>query len=84
MGDHILPKRSMLGELGIAGQRGPGGKEKKWTDRVAEDRWVFGIMGNWSSAALDPGAWYNAVCEEGCRFMVVLARKQKMHPKTGR
>ena len=30
--------------------RGGGGEE--WTDCVADDRWVFGIMGDWSTAAL--------------------------------
>ena len=38
----------------MAGKRGPGGKEKEWADCVAEDRWVFGIAGGWSTAALDP------------------------------
>ena len=43
MGDHRLTKRIMLGELENAGERGLGGKEKEWTDCVAEDRRVFGI-----------------------------------------
>ena len=38
MGDHRLPKRVMSGELDNAGKRGPGGKEKEWTDCVADDR----------------------------------------------
>ena len=29
MGDHMLPKRVMSGELENAGKRGPGGKEKE-------------------------------------------------------
>ena len=37
MGDHRLPKRVMSGELENAGKRGPGGKEKEWTDCVADD-----------------------------------------------
>ena len=55
MGDHRLPKIVMSGELENAGKRGSGGKEKEWTDCVAEDRRLFGITGDWSTAALDPG-----------------------------
>ena len=58
MGDHRLPKRVMSRELENAGKHGPGGKEKKWTDCVAEDRRLFGITGDWNTAALDPGVWY--------------------------
>ena len=36
MGDHRLPKRIMSGERENAGQRRLGGKEKEWTDIVAE------------------------------------------------
>ena len=59
-GDHRLPGRVMTagGELEHAGRRGPGGKEKEWTDGVAEDRRVFGITGDWNTTALDPGVWY--------------------------
>ena len=32
-------------------------------DCVAEGRRVFGITGDWSTTALDPGAWYNIVCD---------------------
>ena len=60
MGDHRLPKRVMSGELENAGKRGPGGKEKEWTDCVADDLRLFGVTGDWRTAALDPGAWYNA------------------------
>ena len=56
MGDHRLPKRVMLGELENAGKRGPGGKEKKWTDCVAEHLRLFDITGDWNTAALDSGA----------------------------
>ena len=69
MGDHRLPKRVMSGELENAGKRGPGGKEKEWTDCVADDPRLFGVTGDWRTAALDPGAWYNTVQEGGCRFM---------------
>ena len=38
MGDYRFPKKVISGELENAGKRGPGGKEKGWTDYVAEDR----------------------------------------------
>ena len=66
MGGHKLPKRVVSGELENAGKRGPEGKDKECTDCVAEDRQVFGITGDWSTAALDPGVWYSTVCEGGC------------------
>ena len=46
MGDHRLPKRVMSGELETAGKREPGGKEKEWTDCVADDLRLFGITRN--------------------------------------
>ena len=55
LGDHRLHKRVMSGEMANAGKHGPGGKENKWTDCVAEDRRMFGITGDWITAALDPG-----------------------------
>ena len=76
-GDHRLLKRVMSGELEITGKRGPGAKEKKWTDCVADDLRPFGVTGDWSTAALDPGAWYNTVDEGGCRFMAVWVREEE-------
>ena len=91
MGDHRLPKRVMSGELENSGKRGPEGKEKDWTDCVADDLRLFGITGNWSSAALDPGAWYGMVwysAVHGGRGAVNLwprgLRRKKMHPINGR
>ena len=69
MGDHRLPKRVMSGEVENGGKRGPGGKEKEWTDCVADDLRLFGVTGDWKTAALDPGAWYNTVQEGGCRLV---------------
>ena len=69
MVDHRLPKRVMSGELENAGKRGPGGKEKEWTDCVADDLRLFGITGDWSTSTLDPGVWYSAEHKGGCRFM---------------
>ena len=55
MGDHRLSKRIMSGELENPGKRGPGGKEKEWTDCVGDDLRLLSITGDWSSAALNPG-----------------------------
>ena len=77
MGDHRLPKRVMSEELENAGKRGPGGEEKEWTDCVADDLRLFGVTGDWRTAALDPGKWYNKVHEGGCRFMTVWVRKEE-------
>ena len=77
MGDHRLPKRVMSEELENAGKRGPGGKEKEWTDCVADDLRLFGVTGDWRTAALDPGAWYNKVQEGGCRFMAAWVREEE-------
>ena len=74
---HRLPKRVMSGELENAGKRGPGGKEKEWTDCVADDLRLFGVTGDWRTAALDPGAWYNTVQEGGCRFMAAWVREEE-------
>ena len=67
----------MSGELENAGKRWPGGKMKGWTDCVADDFRLFGVTGNWSTAALDPGAWYNTVHEGSCRFMAAWVREEK-------
>ena len=84
MGDHRLSKKVMSRELENTGKRGPLGKEKQWTDCVAEDRWVFGMKGEWSTAVIDPGVWYRTVCKGGCRFMAAWMREEEMRPKTGR
>ena len=49
------------------------GKEKEWTDCVADDLRLFGVTGDWRTAALDPGAWYN-IC---CRFMASWVREEE-------
>ena len=77
MGDHRLPKRVMSGELENAVKRGPGEKEKEWTDCVADDLRLFDITGDWSTAALDPGVWYSAVNEGGCRFMAAWVKEEE-------
>ena len=77
MGDHRLPQRVVSGELENAGKCGPGGKENKWTDCVAENLRLFGIAGDWSTAALDPEAWYSTVREEGCRCMAAWVKEEE-------
>ena len=77
MGDNRLPERVMSGELEHAGNRRPGGKKKEWTHCVAEDRRLFGIMGDCSTAALDPGVSYSTGCEGGCRFIAVWVKKKE-------
>ena len=77
MGDHRLPKRVMSGELENAGKRGPGGKNKEWTDCEADDLRLFGVTGGWRIAALDPEAGYNKVHEGGCRFMTAWVREEE-------
>ena len=44
---------------------------------MAKDRWIFGIIGDWNTVALDPGVWHSTVCEGGCRFMAAWVRKEK-------
>ena len=77
MSGHRLPKRSMSGELENAGKRGPGGKKKERMNCVADDLRLFGVTGDWRTAALDPGAWYNIVHEGGCRFMAAWMREEE-------
>ena len=38
---------------------------------------VFGNTADQSTAALDPTAWYNTVCEGGCRFMAACRREEE-------
>ena len=37
----------------------------------------FGIPGDWSTAALDPGVWYSTVDEGGCSFMAAWWAKEE-------
>ena len=72
-----LPKRVMPRKLENAGKRGPEGEEKEWTDCVAEDRRLFGITGDWSTAALDPRVWCSTTRERGCRFMAAWVKEEE-------
>ena len=42
-----------------------------------DDLRLFGVTGDWRTAALDPGAWYNTVHDRGCRFMAAWVREEE-------
>ena len=42
---------------------GRGVKEKEQSDCMAEGRRLFGIKGDWSTAALDPGVWSGIIAQ---------------------
>ena len=44
---------------------------------MAVDLRLFGVMGEWRTAVLDPGAWYNKVHEGRCRFMAAWVREEE-------
>ena len=44
---------------------------------MVDDLWLFGITGDWSTAAHDPGVWYSTVHEGGCRFMTVWVKEEE-------
>ena len=44
---------------------------------MAEDLRLFGITGDWNTAALDPGAWYSTIREGDCRFMVAWVKEEE-------
>ena len=44
---------------------------------MAENRRLFGITGDWSTAALDPGVWYSTVGEGGCRLMATWVKEEE-------
>ena len=54
---HGRPQVTQTGHVGRAGERGEtwAKVEEKWTDYVAENRWMFGIAEDWGIAALDSG-----------------------------
>ena len=47
------------------------------TDCVTDGLWPFGITGDWSTAALDPGVWYSTVHEGVCRFMAAWVKGEE-------
>ena len=57
MDNRRLPRRIMVRTIENPGRRGRGGKEKEWTDCVADDLRLFGIGDGegWKTVALDPG-----------------------------
>ena len=38
---------------------------------------LFGITGEWGTAALDPGVWYSTVREGGCRFIAAWVNEEE-------
>ena len=78
---HGRSKVTQEGRVRRAEKRGKtrarGRGEKEWMDCVAQNRPMFDIKGDWSTAAQDPGAWYNIVCERGCRFMAAWVREEE-------
>ena len=77
---HGCPQVNREVHVGGARERGETwarGKEKEWTDCVADDLRLFGVTRDWRTAALDPAAWYNKVHEGGCRFMAAWVREEE-------
>ena len=44
---------------------------------MADDLRLFGITGDWRTAALDPGVWYSTVHEGGCRLMTAWVKEEE-------
>ena len=44
---------------------------------MVEDRRVFGITGDWSTAAFGPGVWCSTVREGSCRFMAAWVKEEE-------
>ena len=44
---------------------------------MAENLRLFGIRGDWNTAALNPGAWDSTVREGRCRFMVAWVKDEE-------
>ena len=44
---------------------------------MADDLRPFDVTGNWRTATLDPGTWYNKVHEGDCRSMAAWVREEE-------
>ena len=44
---------------------------------MTEDRRLFGVTGDWSTAALDPGVWYSTVREGGWMFIAAWVKEEE-------
>ena len=44
---------------------------------MPDDRRLFGITGDWSTAVLVSGVWYSTVRERGCRFMAAWVKEEE-------
>ena len=69
MSGERLPKRIVFGNLERAVRRGPGGKEKEWSDYVQSDLRAFSITENWKATTLEAEVWVETVAEGGRMFM---------------
>ena len=74
--------RKISGESRTRDNVDRGGRRNIGRTCVAEDRWVFGITSDWSTAALDPGVWHIIDCEEGYRFMAAWVREDENASET--
>ena len=66
-----------VGRARESGKTWAGGEEKEWMDCGADNLRLFGITGDWSTAALDPGVWYSIVREGDCRFMAAWVKEEE-------
>ena len=71
-----LPKRAMLGNPERAVRRGPGGKQKKWTDCEQSDIWSFRIAGDWEAKAVEAEVWVETVTKSGQRVMAAWRKEE--------
>ena len=44
---------------------------------MAEDLRIFGITGDWNTAAFDPGSWYSTIRDGGCRLMAAWVKEEE-------
>ena len=70
---HGWPQATQEGHVERAGECG-----KTWAGGEGErmDRRLFGIKGDWRTAALDPGVWFSTVREGGCGFMAAWVKEE--------
>ena len=77
MGDHRLPERSCRESWRTRNNMGRGQERRRRTAWQRIVRRSFGIAGDGTTAALDPGFWYSTVCEGGYRFMAEWVRDEE-------
>ena len=72
-----LPKRTVIGNIGVEGGEDRVGRIKKvqWTDVQSEFR-AFGITGDWEVTALEAGVWVETVTDGRRRFIAARGKKK--------